>query len=141
MRAADVGGAELQRPVRFRSVGAKSGGRLADLEATEAGALPRPGQPSRDISTAMANGVMEVFIASSRGARACPGLKDGRQCESTPRWPLLHLGSESEFARANVGPGLHVLRERALAHAGSVQVPSIEAVREFQLCPRRNPVA
>ena len=72
MRAADVGGAELQRPVRFRGVGAKSGGKLADLEATEAGALPRPGQPSRDISTAMASGVTEVFIASSRGARACP---------------------------------------------------------------------
>lgn len=133
MRAADMGGAELQRPVRFRGVGAKSGGRLADLEATEAGALPQPGQPSRDISTAMRMGSWK-FSSQVPGAPApACALKDDRQCESTPRWPLLHFGSESEVARANVGPGLHVLREIALAHAGSVQVPSIEAVTEFQL--------
>ncbi|MGJ7557467.1 ATP-binding protein [Variovorax sp. RB3P1] len=43
------------------------------------------------------------------------------------------FGSDSEVAGANLGLGLHVVREIALAHGGSVQVTSTDTVTQFQL--------
>jgi signal transduction histidine kinase len=48
-------------------------------------------------------------------------------------------GADSQVAGANLGLGLHVVREIALAHSGSVEIASNEEATEFRLRLPRSP--